>query len=145
MACSWLLRSTMFGIPFKTPSIFCERPRSTARSGPKSLTARFVLLPEIMWSIRWLMGWPKLTLTPGIMVTARRISASTSSLGRPGTEHHLHLRGIHTLDVLVLLRATGAAAGGDDLGKGEQRFFHLPAKRHRHPPVASPGDSRAPP
>ena len=65
-------------------SALADSPRRTERSGPKTLTARLVLLPEIMWSMRWLIGWPKLTLTPGSSPRPVRISASSTGLGRPG-------------------------------------------------------------
>ena len=124
-----------------------ESPRSTERSGPKTLTARLVLLPEIMWSMRWLIGWPKLTLTPGIVATARRISASSTLLGPPGPQHHLHLRGVHPLDVLVLLRAARAPAGRDDLREGEQRLLDLAAEAspslERRPERADERDGQA--
>ena len=101
--------------------------------GPNTLTARLVRLPEIMWSMRWLIGWPKVTFTPGSVATARRRSAKSSSLSRPGrgVPGHLHLGGVDPLDVLVLLRPAGAAAGRD----------HLREAPGSPPPPARPSSS----
>ena len=73
----------MPGTPLRTPSAADARRRSIDRSGPKILIAKLALEPEIMWSMRWLIGCPKVTATPGIVATARRISVSNSSFGRP--------------------------------------------------------------
>ena len=83
LCCSWLERSTIPGTSRRRRSASAARPRRTARSGPKIFTARLVLLPEIMWSMRWEIGWPKVTAAPGTRATDRRISASSSALGRP--------------------------------------------------------------
>ena len=93
------------------------RPRSTARSGPKILTARFVLLPEIMWSMRWLIGCPKRDRDAGDgRHRPAHLGEQLLLAAVPGRKHDLHLGGVDALDVLVLLGAAGAAAGRDDLG-----------------------------
>ena len=102
--------------------------RSTARSGPNTLTARLVRDPDIMWSIRWLIGCPKETVVPGIVATARRISATSSSLLRPspsGARTTSISDALNPLHVLVFLGTPGPAAGRNHLGEGEERFLHL--------------------
>ena len=128
VACSWLERSTIPGTSPRTSSAADARRRSTDRSGPKIFTARLALEPEIMWSMRWLMGWPKVTLTPGIVATARRISTSRSSFGRP-------FRSTTSISApLTPCRCSSRSARpvrrlvDTTSGKGQQRLFDLPAE-----------------
>ena len=83
VACSWLRGRRCPARRAASLRARRDRPRRTARSGPNTLTARFVLLPEIMWSMRWLIGWPKVTLTPG-MVRHRRAHLGEQLLLRAG-------------------------------------------------------------
>ena len=61
----------------------CAALRSSRRSGPKTLTAIWARTPDMMWSSRCEIGWPMLTFTLGMLVIRSRMSASTSSRGRP--------------------------------------------------------------
>ena len=90
-------RSTIPGTPRSTRSALADRPRRTERSGPKILTARLVLLPEIMWSMRWLIGWPKLTLTPGIVRHRPPHLGEQLRLRAAWTQDDLHLGGVDAL------------------------------------------------
>ena len=75
------------------------------------------------------MGWPKETVTPGIVATARRISASSSSLGRPDSQHNLQFRAIYSLDMLVSLGAPRSATRRYGLRKAQECFFDGPTER----------------
>ena len=79
--------------------------------------------------MRWLMGCPKLTLTPGDRRHGPAHLGEEHGLGASGPQDDLHLGGVHPLDVLVLLGAARPAARRDDLGEGEERLLDLAAER----------------
>ena len=106
-----------------------DRPRSTARSGPKTLTARLVLLPGDHVVDAVADGLAEADADAGDRGHRPAHLRQQLVLGPARPQHDLHLGGVHALHVLVLLGAAGAAAGRDDLGEGEQRLLDLAPQR----------------
>jgi len=61
--------------------------------------------------MRWPMGWPMVTLVPGMTESEHRSSSKNFSLFAVQLEAHIKLGRIDALRVLVKLGATGAARG----------------------------------
>ncbi len=82
--------------------------------------AMFARVPDSMWSIRWEIGWPIITLVPGIAEKApqRREQFGAGPPGLP--QAHVDLGALDALDVLVVLRAALPPRGRHHLGLRQQ-------------------------